>query len=131
MHLDVGELHLHVHADEEVIAKLNQILALLTQQGETMSALSDAVDALVQRVTEDTDHLLQLLADANARAEAAAANDAADAATIAQLQADNAAAMEDANATVARLQSIDPVTDFPAVEEPPVEEPPAEEVPPQ
>lgn len=122
-------MHIHVQGDPAAGQKLDTVIALLTEMGETMTALSEAVDQLVARVTEDTDHLLQLLAEANARAEAAAANDAADAATIAQLQADNQAAMDDANATVARLQAIDPVSDFPAVEEPPVDTPP-EEVPP-
>ena len=121
MRVDV--FHHFPPVDTTVSGKLDQILHRLAQQGAAMTALSDAVDALVQRVTEDTDHLLALLADANARAEAAAANDAADAQTIADLQAANQAAMDDATATVARLQAIDPVADFPAVE--PTTEPPA------
>jgi hypothetical protein len=111
--------------DEELHDKIDRILTLLRRQGANMSQLSDAVDALQGRISEDVSHLLDLLSAANARAEASAANDAADAATIADLQAQNQAAMDDAAATVARITAIDPVADFPGVETPP-EEPPVE-----
>jgi len=105
----------------DIKATLDTILGLLQQERIDMSELTDAVGAMKARVDEDVSHLLDLLAQANARAEAAAANDAADAAAIAQLQAENQAAMDDATATVAALNAIDPVADFP--EAPPSEEP--------
>lgn len=93
-----------------------------------MSELQDAIDALQGRISEDVDHLLDLVAEANDRAEAAAANDAADAAEIARLRDENAAALADAQAAVDRIKNIDPDASFPpAPEEPPVEEPPVEE----
>lgn len=99
-----------------VSAKLDQILTILETQGAQMSALSDAVDALVARVSEDVQHLRDLLAESQAREAAALANDAADAAAIAAAQTERDAALADADATVARLNAIDPVADFPGVE---------------
>lgn len=122
-----GETRQHIEDIRIIVWQLlmdaNTQATTLEQIGVRMSELSDAVDALVARINEDVDHLLQLVADANARAEAAAANDAADAATIADLQAQNAAALADAQAAVDRIKSIDPVADFPPAPAP--EEPPA------
>lgn len=98
--------------------KTTRIIALLTQQGVTMSVLSDAVDALLVRVNEDVQHLLDLIGEANARAEAAAANDAAQESELADLRAANEAAVADAQATADRINAIDPVADFPGVEPP-------------
>ena len=80
-----------------------------------MSALSDAVDALQARVTEDVARLQQIADEANQRALDAAANDAADAATIADLQAQVDASNAEAQQIVDRINAIDPVADFPGV----------------
>lgn len=105
-------------ADPEIHRKLDELLTLASQQGATVSDLSDAVDALLVRVNEDVNHLLDLLAASQAAEAAALANDAADAQTIAERTAERDAALADAQATVARINAIDPLGDFPPVEPP-------------
>jgi hypothetical protein len=117
-----AEVHVYPGDTEQLVRierQLARILQLIQSEGNIMSALSDAVDALVARVSEDTQHLLDLLAEAQAAAAAAEANDAADAQAIADAQAERDAALADAQATVDRINSIDPVADFPTVEAPP------------
>lgn len=113
--MKVDVLYTHPNS-KKIFRLLKKIFTILEIQGEKMSQLSEAVDALQSRISEDVTHLLDLLSQANARAEAAVANDAADAATIEALRAENQAALDDATATVARITNIDPVADFPGVE---------------
>lgn len=79
-----------------------------------MSETSQALDDLDARISVDVAHFVELIAEANARADAAAQNDAADAATIADLRAQIDASNADAAATAARIRTIDPDPSFPA-----------------
>lgn len=115
------DLYHHFPGDEHLAHKMDRILDLLQAQGVTMSNLSDAVDALQGRITEDVQHLQDVIAGLTADLAAALADDAADAATIAEKQAEIDAINADVAATVERITAIDPVSDFPGVEEPPVE----------
>ena len=95
MRIQVDVFH-HVEGgtpDASVVAKLNQIILNQQTQGVTMSALSDAVDALVARINEDVQHLLDLLAASQASEAAALEAEAASAEVVAAAQADRDAAL--------------------------------------
>lgn len=116
---------------ERIEEKLDLILITLVQQGDAMSDLTGAVDrntealsAMNARVAEDVANLQSLLDQAVAEAQAAAANDVADAAAIADLnsrlgalQDEAATVVERINANTATLAGIDPDTSFPAAPE--------------
>jgi len=102
-------VHLHITMSSDN----QEILSRLTSMENTMSALSDAVDALIERINTDVTELQRLLAEKDALLQAALATDAADAATIADLTAQNDAKNAEIADTIARIQAIDPVTDFP------------------
>lgn len=83
-----------------------------------MSALTDAIDAMQARVTEDFAEMRRIVNEA-------LATDAADQARIAeltqradQLTADNAAMLADQTDAIGRLQGVDPDPNFPAQPEP-------------
>lgn len=116
-------MDIHIHIGRLVIQTpspdLSEIEETLAQIGATLSELSDAVTALQGRITEDVQHLQDVIADLTGQLTEALGNDAADAATIAEKQAQLDAVTADVADTVARIQSIDPVADFP---EPPVDQ---------
>ena len=85
MKLDV--YHHFPPTDTSTSGKLDQIIALLNTQGAKMSALTDAVDAIQVRVGERIAALQATIADLTQQLIEAMANDAADAATIAEKQA--------------------------------------------
>jgi len=105
-HFD-GAINLHCGGTENHL-----VLDALNRIESKMSEVSDALDALVVRITEDVDHLVALVAEA-------AATHASDQATIDALNAD-------ATATADRIKSIDPDPSFPGVVTPPPVEPPVE-----
>lgn len=116
-------VHLHLTTDAEAI------LARFDTQETQMTALTDAVTALQGRIEEDVAELNRKLAEKDGLLQQALATDAADAAAIADLTAQNEALNADIATTVASLSAIDPVADFPAVETPPADVPPADQPP--
>ncbi len=104
----IPDIHIHVHVggDADLTAQLEQL-------GAQMSALTDAIDAMQTRVSEDFAEMRRLL-------DEAIATDAADAARIAELEAradqlvaDNQALMTDQADAITRLQGVDPDPAFP------------------
>jgi predicted RNase H-like nuclease len=107
--------------DNELYRSLGRLFfAIISREpiGVQMSALSDAVAAMVAKVNEDVAHLRELL-------DAALATDAADAATIADLRAQADATGADIADAISAMSAVDPDPSFPAApapEPPPVEE---------
>lgn len=88
-----------------------------------MSDLSNAVTALIDRINVDVAELQRQLAEKDALLTEAMANDASEAAAIASLTERNDALNTDIADTLARIQAIDPLADFPPVVPPPDEPP--------
>ncbi len=94
--------------------KLDYLISLITNQGARMSELTDALDALDEKVTTDANHWRDLL-------DQALATNVEDEATIADLRAQADAMQADTAAAITRIRAIDPDPTFPAA--PPVEPP--------
>lgn len=104
------DIHVHVHLGEEdpqILKRLTSMESLMSDMSGAMNNLSTAINDVSQRIDEDVAHLQDLL-------NQAMATDAADQATIAQLQADAAQTIQRLNASTDQLQAIDPIKDFPA-----------------
>lgn len=116
----------HVHFEEPtsagVQAKLDMIIAMITDQGVAMSALSDVVDQILASETAEDEQaaqalaakdaviadLQQQLADLGVQLTTAQANDAEDAQTIADTQAALEAQAADVQAQIDRLNEAFP-----------------------
>lgn len=110
--VDPHTVHIHISVPP------TEILERLNTMENMMTALSDAVDALQSRIDVDVAELLRQIGELSGLLDQAMANDASDAAAIADLTAQRDALMSDINDTVARISTIDPVADFPGVEPP-------------
>lgn len=95
----------------------------MSDLSDAVGRLTDSVAEVTDRVNEDVAHLQDLLDQALQMAADAAANDAADAAAIADLTTQRDALSADAADTVSRinaatdgLTAIDPLADFPPPE---------------
>ena len=107
--VDPKVVHIHiVHDNAEVLARLTTLENIMT-------ALSDAVDALQERINVDVVELNRQIAALSGLLDTANANDATDAAAIADLGAQRDALMAEIADTISRIATIDPVADFPGV----------------
>lgn len=132
-------MNIHNHGNEpdprlnaiiEGLAVLTEAVLLMREElGEQMSELSDAVQAVKQRVEVDVQHLRDRITELGDELTTAAANDAADAAEIERLNGLVSDAKAEADQAVANLNAIDPDPDNPPADTPPVDQPPAEEPP--
>jgi TolA-binding protein len=123
-------IHVHVHIDstgvgEEILAQLTEMKAQMTDLNTAMDALSAQQVEMAARIDEDVAHQADIIAQLSALLDTAMANDAADAAAIADITAQRDALLAEAgvvtariNETTAALAAIDPLTDFPVVEPP-------------
>lgn len=113
------DIHVHVHVGTGDSAEL---LAKITELGEQMSALTDAVDQLTARVEVDAAEWRRLLAEALATEVSDAAKIAELTARADALTAENAAFVADTADAIARMGGVDPDPNFPPVA-PPTEPP--------
>lgn len=120
---------------DRILDNQGLILAALSILGERMDDLETSVGnlettsaAALADMASDVAVLLQELADANARAEAAAANDVAQEAELAALRDENAAALDRATAAAGRINAV--TSALAAVDVDP-DNPPVVETPPE
>jgi hypothetical protein len=113
LHLTGVDPHtVHVHV---TVLPTEAIERLITLEN-MMTALSDAVDALQERINVDVTELLRQISELSGLLDTAMANDASDAAAIADLTAQRDDLLAQINETISRISTIDPVADFPNVE---------------
>lgn len=109
MRLDV--YHHFPPTDTSVTGKLDAILARLDEQGDQMSELGQSFTDMKERVLVDVRNLQQRNEQLGQQLIEAMSNDAADAATIAQKQAELDSARAEDERVIAELDAFDPVPD--------------------